>query len=56
MVLVPFNSLLPKALAHKDCGGYVEHKLFLPSWYACQKCNALLHHNNTELVELPVVT
>lgn len=55
MILVPYGAIFPKVLTHKDCGGYVERVPFVPGWFSCPSCNTLLHGNNVEQSELPVV-
>ena len=56
MILVPPYAILPKVLTHKNCGGYVERKPFLPGWYVCPRCDTLLHVNNVEQSDLPPVS
>lgn len=55
MIVVQPYAFQPLVLAHKVCGGYVERVPGMPSAYSCPKCNSLLHANNVEQRELPMV-
>lgn len=50
----PRSSFANKALAHKDCGNWVEAMPGMPNYYSCRHCHSILHGNNVEAKDISV--
>lgn len=53
-MIVNQRGLIAYTIEHKNCGGLVSRKPFLPGFYACPKCNSLIHRNNVREIPVPV--